>query len=86
MVKISAARYIFTELSEITRKIFNPLMIPLYTYVQDDEQTVEPEWYLPVLPMILVNGAEGIGTGWFTNIPSYNPKRSCYKYQKINEW
>ena len=70
----SAARYIFTELSEITRKIFNPLDDPLYTYVQDDEQTVEPEWYLPVLPMILVNGAEGIGTGWSTNIPSYNPK------------
>lgn len=70
----SAARYIFTELNEITRKIFNPLDDPLYNYVQDDEQTVEPEWYLPVLPMILVNGAEGIGTGWSTNIPSYNPK------------
>lgn len=70
----SAARYIFTELNEITRKIFNPLDDPLYNYVQDNEQTVEPEWYLPVLPMILVNGAEGIGTGWSTNIPSYNPK------------
>ncbi|KAG7664140.1 TOP2 [[Candida] subhashii] len=70
----SAARYIFTEINEITRKIFNPLDDPLYTYVQDDEQTVEPSWYLPVLPMILVNGAEGIGTGWSTNIPSYNPR------------
>ncbi|EGW35747.1 DNA topoisomerase 2 [Spathaspora passalidarum NRRL Y-27907] len=70
----SAARYIFTEINEITRTIFNPLDDPLYTYVQDDEQTVEPTWYLPVLPMILVNGAEGIGTGWSTNIPSYNPK------------
>ena len=29
---------------------------------------------LASLPMILVNGAEGIGTGWSTNIPSYNPK------------
>lgn len=69
----SAARYIFTELNEITRKLFNPLDDPLYTYVQDDEQTVEPEWYLPVIPMLLVNGGEGIGTGWSTNIPSYNP-------------
>lgn len=69
----SAARYIFTELTEITRKVFNPLDDPLYTYVQDDEQTVEPEWYLPVIPMLLVNGAEGIGTGWSTNIPSFNP-------------
>ncbi|CAK7909709.1 DNA topoisomerase 2 [[Candida] anglica] len=69
----SAARYIFTELNEITRKVFNPLDNPLLTYVQDDEQTVEPEWYLPVLPMVLVNGGEGIGTGWSTNIPPYNP-------------
>lgn len=69
----SAARYIFTELNEITRKVFNPLDDPLYTYVQDDEQTVEPEWYLPVIPMLLVNGGEGIGTGWSTNIPSFNP-------------
>lgn len=69
----SAARYIFTELTEITRKIFNPLDDPLYTYVQDDAQTVEPEWYLPVIPMVLVNGADGIGTGWSTNIPSFNP-------------
>lgn len=70
----AAPRYIFTDIMDITRKIFNPLDNALYTYVQDDEQTVEPEWYLPILPMLLVNGGEGIGTGWSTNIPSYNPK------------
>ncbi|ODV94073.1 hypothetical protein PACTADRAFT_50962 [Pachysolen tannophilus NRRL Y-2460] len=69
----SAARYIFTELSKITPFIFNSDDNALYSYVQDDEQTVEPEWYLPVIPMILVNGADGIGTGWSTNIPNYNP-------------
>jgi DNA topoisomerase II len=30
---------------------------------------VEPEWYLPIVPTVLLNGAEGIGTGWSTNIP-----------------
>lgn len=70
----AAARYIFTELSAITRKIFNPLDNPLLTYVQDDEQTVEPEWYTPVLPMLLVNGCEGIGSGWSTSIPPFNPR------------
>lgn len=69
----SAARYIFTELNEITKKIFNPLDNKLYTYIQEDEQTVEPQWYLPIVPMVLINGAEGIGTGWSTNIPCYNP-------------
>ncbi|RKP29401.1 type II DNA topoisomerase [Metschnikowia bicuspidata] len=69
----SAARYIFTEINEITRKVFNPADNALLTYVQDDEQTVEPEWYLPVIPMLLVNGSEGIGTGWSTNVPCFNP-------------
>ena len=69
----AAARYIFTELNKLTRKIFHPADDPLFNYLQDDEKTVEPEWYLPVIPMILVNGAEGIGTGWSTNIPSFNP-------------
>lgn len=29
---------------------------------------------MPVLPMVLVNGADGIGTGYSTSIPNYNPK------------
>jgi len=39
------------------------------SYLEDDGQKVEPKWYLPILPCVLVNGAEGIGTGWSTNIP-----------------
>ena len=69
----AAARYIYTELNKLTRKIFHPSDDPLYKYIQEDEKTVEPEWYLPILPMILVNGAEGIGTGWSTYIPPFNP-------------
>ncbi|SCU86575.1 LAME_0D06766g1_1 [Lachancea meyersii CBS 8951] len=69
----AAPRYIFTELNGITPIIFNPLDNPLLTYIQEDGQNIEPQWYLPVLPMVLVNGAEGIGTGWSTNIPPFNP-------------
>lgn len=69
----AAARYIFTELQPITKKVFSLLDNPLLKYLQDDEQTVEPEWYAPVLPMLLVNGCEGIGSGWSTNIPPFNP-------------
>ena len=29
--------------------------------------------YMPILPTVLVNGAEGIGTGWSTSIPNFNP-------------
>lgn len=34
---------------------------------------IEPEWYIPVIPMILVNGGEGIGTGWSSFVANYNP-------------
>ncbi|VEU22515.1 DEKNAAC103537 [Brettanomyces naardenensis] len=79
----AAARYIFTELSAITRKVFNPLDNNLLKYLKDDEQTVEPEWYVPVIPMVLVNGAEGIGSGWSTSIPSYNPEEIVENIQRL---
>ena len=28
---------------------------------------------MPILPMVLVNGSDGIGTGWSSAIPNYNP-------------
>ncbi|KIK18643.1 hypothetical protein PISMIDRAFT_109084 [Pisolithus microcarpus 441] len=69
----ASARYIFTELSPLTRTIFNPADDPLLTYLKEDNDWIEPEYYMPVIPLVLINGAEGIGTGWSTNIPSYNP-------------
>jgi DNA topoisomerase II len=59
----ASARYIFTKLSPISRAIFHPDDDPLLNSLQEDGCTVEPEWYMPVIPMVLVNGAEGIGTG-----------------------
>lgn len=43
-------------------------------HLKDDNKSIEPEWYCPVIPMILVNGADGIGTGFATTIPCYNPR------------
>ncbi|CAI2192266.1 17063_t:CDS:2 [Funneliformis geosporum] len=59
--KQPSARYISVTIPDITRKIFNPQDDSLLSYRNDDGQLVEPEWYLPILPMILVNGSEGIG-------------------------
>lgn len=70
----AAMRYAQTELMEITKFIFNKQDDPLYSYVTDDDTPVEPEYYLPVLPMLLVNGCEGIGSGWSTSIPPFNPR------------
>ena len=66
-------RYIHTLLSPITLKLFSKQDNDVLEYVQDDGVSVEPEFYVPSLPMILVNGAIGIGTGFSTNIPCYNP-------------
>lgn len=69
----ASPRYIFTDVARIARKIFSEADNPLLNYLNDDGLMVEPEWYAPILPMLLVNGAQGIGTGWSTNIPNYNP-------------
>jgi DNA topoisomerase-2 len=70
----ASPRYIFTRLSDITPLIFNSDDTPLLDFLDDDGTLIEPEWYLPIIPMVLVNGCEGIGTGYSTYIPSYNPR------------
>ena len=42
-------------------------------YQEDDGIPIEPRFYLPVVPLVLINGATGIGTGYSTNVPSYKP-------------
>lgn len=69
----ASARYIYTRLSPFARKLFHSADDPLLTYNTDDDRQIEPEIYVPVLPLILINGADGIGTGWSTSIPNYNP-------------
>ncbi|KAL0581404.1 DNA topoisomerase 2 [Marasmius crinis-equi] len=70
----ASGRYINTLPSPVARAIFHPDDDVLLTPQKDDNKPVEPEWYLPIVPMVLINGAEGIGTGWSTNIPCYNPR------------
>ena len=69
----SSARYIYTLLENYVNKIFNKIDSELLEYLDDDGIQIEPKYYLPIIPMILVNGAEGIGTGFSTFIPNYNP-------------
>ncbi|RWS16275.1 DNA topoisomerase 2-beta-like protein [Dinothrombium tinctorium] len=79
----ASPRYIFTMLSPLARKIFVTLDDPLYNYLYDDNQRIEPEYYVPIIPMVLVNGAEGIGTGWSTKIPNYNPREIVENLKRL---
>ncbi|XP_030493385.2 DNA topoisomerase 2 isoform X1 [Cannabis sativa] len=70
----ASARYIYTKLSPITRTLFPKDDDILLDYLDEDGQSIEPTWYVPVIPTVLVNGSEGIGTGWSSYIPNYNPR------------
>tara|TARA_B100000579_G_scaffold232831_1_gene190863 strand:- start:3453 stop:6800 length:3348 start_codon:yes stop_codon:yes gene_type:complete len=69
----ASARYIHTQLNPIVDTIFPQSDLPLLEYINDDGLMVEPKWYCPILPMVLVNGMIGIGTGFSTKIPQYDP-------------
>jgi DNA topoisomerase-2 len=69
----ASPRYVFTRLEKVTRTIFHPNDDKILNFNQDDGQSIEPKWYAPILPMILVNGSDGIGTGWSSSVPTYNP-------------
>lgn len=76
-----APRYIYTLLSKLTRKLFRDEDMPVLKTLEDDGIKIEPEWYIPVVPLILINGGIGIGTGFSTNIPNHNPEQVieiCY--------
>jgi DNA topoisomerase II len=69
----ASPRYIHTYLQPAVRKLVPEADFPVLKYRDDDGLPVEPEWYAPILPMLLVNGARGIGTGYSTYVPPCNP-------------
>jgi DNA topoisomerase-2 len=69
----ASPRYIHTLLSPLARVIYREEDNAILDYLDDDGIPVEPEYYIPIIPMILVNGGIGIGTGFSTNIPNHNP-------------
>jgi DNA topoisomerase-2 len=91
----SSPRYIYTQLEKVTRLIFRKEDDELLNYLNDDGFMIEPEYYVPIIPTILINGSEGIGTGYSTFIPKFNPieiinnLRSKIKgghFKNINPW
>ncbi|CAF0724246.1 unnamed protein product [Didymodactylos carnosus] len=69
----ASARYIFTKLSPLALALFNKNDEALLTYLNEDGMSIEPEWYCPLIPTVLVNGATGVGTGYSTDVLNYDP-------------
>ncbi len=71
--KASNGRYIHTKPEQIFPKILRREDLPILTSIVDEGKNIEPETYYPIIPMILINGGQGIGTGYSTFIPNHNP-------------
>ena len=69
----ASSRYIFTKLTKSALSMFNKKDDSTLKFLDDDGKNIEPEYYVPSLPVVLINGAEGIGTGYSTQVPCYNP-------------
>jgi DNA topoisomerase II len=91
----ASPRYIHTELNKIVDLIYPSLDFKLLEYNDDDGILVEPKYYVPIIPMVLVNGMNGIGTGFSTSIPQHDPidiiknmkrKIRCEKYGNISPY
>lgn len=69
----ASPRYIFTALSAIAKLIYREEDLPILVHMKDDGMPIEPEYYIPIIPMVLVNGGVGIATGFSTKIACHNP-------------
>ena len=69
----ASERYIFTHLNKMCRLIYRQEDDEILEYLKDDGDEVEPIYYVPIIPMVLVNGTKGIGTGFSTDVMCYNP-------------
>jgi len=79
----ASERYIFTQLNKLTRCIYPEADDKILRYLDDDGTPVEPVYYVPIIPMILVNGSKGIGTGFSTDIMQYNPLQIIMKIRNM---
>lgn len=75
----AAPRYISTRPEAWVKLAYNKEMIDIVEKRKVEGENAEPVWLPCDIPIGLINGCEGIGTGWSTKIPSINPL-TCIDY------
>ena len=79
----AADRYLYFKLEDVIKTIFPEEDFDLYTQLEEDGESIEYSYFLPVIPMLLVNGANGIASGFSSDIPSYDPEELVVR---IRDW
>ena len=69
----ASPRYVHTCLESIIPYLFRKEDECLLTYKEEEGESIEPTFYIPVVPLVAINGCIGIGTGFSTHILPYNP-------------
>lgn len=72
--KAADADYLNTRCSPIIPSIFKKEDLDNIPYVIRDGKRLVPKHYAPVINLLLVNGCFGIGVGYRTSIPNFNPE------------
>jgi DNA topoisomerase-2 len=61
-----APRYVGTKLSENFRLIYKDF--DLLKFKEEEGESIEPEYFLPIVPTVLLNGSSGIAVGFASNV------------------
>lgn len=71
--KTGSSRYLFIKANEWVKYVFRKEDLEILEYnLGDKGEPVEPKFYLPIIPIGLVNGCKGVGSGWSTEVTKHN--------------
>ncbi|GJX26512.1 DNA topoisomerase 2 [Tanacetum coccineum] len=73
-----------TWLAPITQYLFHKDDELLLDYYKENGQSIEPAWFIPIIPMVLVNGSEARGA-LSSFIPNYNPRDIIANLKRLLE-
>lgn len=68
----ASPRYIYTKMTKACTTLFPDTDV--YEQRVAESDTIEPAYYVPILPTLLINGSLGIASGWMCSCPSFNPR------------
>ena len=79
----SASRYIYTQKELYLDDVFNKYDTKVLEEQHFEGVKIEPKFYVPIIPLLLVNGSVGISTGFSQKILPRDPKHVISEIIKV---